>query len=231
MTSNLQNLFSIAAGLLLLSSKILLFQFLLCHVTMAVPCVKLSSGFMMPMVGLGTWKVRFACYDTTLIGRPATGLGHQEGRRVFWGGPNFLNYVQHNFPERGKHFHAPAPPPGSGPVDWQVFQWFLITDSALSLFVCHYGKYGNDSNAVFSFLVVEMKKSFDSFQCAISSNRDGLLALAWLYWNKQWTVTRDTTESCYDKGFIWNNIYYTRYVTCDFFPWFQPTNVLCIPGC
>jgi len=36
---------------------------------MAVPSVKLSSGFMMPMVGLGTWKVGFACYDMTLIGK------------------------------------------------------------------------------------------------------------------------------------------------------------------
>jgi len=32
--------------------------------------------------------------EMAVVYRPVTTLGHQEGRRVFWEGSNFLNYVQ-----------------------------------------------------------------------------------------------------------------------------------------
>jgi len=36
--------------------------------------------------------------------RPVTSLGHQKGRRVFWEGPNFLNYVNTFFQGGRKMF-------------------------------------------------------------------------------------------------------------------------------
>ena len=42
---------------------------------------------------------------------PVTSLGHQGGRRVFWKGPNLLNYVQHIFPRGAKNFPGGACPP------------------------------------------------------------------------------------------------------------------------
>jgi len=57
--------------------------------------------------------------------RPATSLGHQEGRRVFREGPKFfglcpifLNHVQHIFPVGENNFLgrvSPLRPPGYGP--------------------------------------------------------------------------------------------------------------------
>jgi len=51
-----------------------------------------------------------SCSVSLQFTMPVTSLGHQEGRRVFWEGPKFLNYVQQcrtavsptHFPEREK---------------------------------------------------------------------------------------------------------------------------------
>jgi len=67
-------------------------------------------------------------YDKTVINRPITSLGHQEGRRVFWEGPKLfklcpmvLNYVQ-------LIFTGGLCPPGYGPghkstQGWKVSFW------------------------------------------------------------------------------------------------------------
>ena len=50
--------------------------------------------------------------------RDVVSLGHQEGRRVFWRGPNCLNYVQHIFPGDAKNnpgFFFPLRSPRYGP--------------------------------------------------------------------------------------------------------------------
>ena len=61
-------------------------------------------------------------------GTPVTSLGHQEKRRVFWEGPNLLNYVQYfqtgsnTFFQGGgnvsKGSFATLRPPGYGSEDW-----------------------------------------------------------------------------------------------------------------
>jgi len=64
--------------------------------------------------------------------RPVTSLGHQEGRRVFReGGPNFLNYVQHIFPDGRKIFLGVKPPLFTGLFATDVLQLVLQPGSPL----------------------------------------------------------------------------------------------------
>ena len=47
----------------------------------------------------------------TIIDRPVTGLGHQEGEEFCERCPNFLNYVQNIFPRGAKNFLGGFAPP------------------------------------------------------------------------------------------------------------------------
>jgi len=78
----------------------------------------------------------------SILRRPITSLGHQEGRRVFREGPKFLNYTTSNIFELcpthfsrggrkffyGGGFASPAPPPGYG-TDFKA----IVTKKCTSL--------------------------------------------------------------------------------------------------
>jgi len=83
--------------------------------------------------GDGRWGLCWRCET-----RPVTNLGHQEGRRVFWEGPQFFelcpifsNCIQHIFPGVAKNILRGLRPSGYGPV-WNWREWPQIPPRLVS---------------------------------------------------------------------------------------------------
>ena len=77
------------------------------------------------LINISSLKVKqpIICKFRSVECRPVTSLGHQEGRRVFWGPkifelcPIFLNYIQHIFPGGKEKFWGDLPPLVTGLIE------------------------------------------------------------------------------------------------------------------